>query len=152
MKLLARVNGAELEIDSAAQEIDLVEVRPGVYSALIEGRSVEVFLAREDGGVFRAAINGQVHAVELRDPRAYTAAGGPGADGGPLTIKAQMPGKVVQVLAAAGDEVEAEHGILVVEAMKMQNEIRVPRAGRIVSINVAPGDSVETGRALAVLE
>ena len=152
MKLLARINGADRGLDSAAEEIDLVELRPGVYSALVNGRSLEVFLEPEGAGMFRASINGQIHQIELRDPRSYTAAGGPGADGGPLTIKAQMPGKVVQVLAGPGDDVEAEHGILVVEAMKMQNEIRAPRSGRIVSINVAPGDSVETGRALAVLE
>lgn len=152
MKLVARINGADLDVDSAAAEIDLVELRPGVYSALLDGRSVEIFLEPQGGGLYRAIIDGQAHAIELRDPRSYLAAGGAGADGGPLTIKAQMPGKVVEVLAAPGDEVEAEHGILVVEAMKMQNEIRAPRSGRIVSINVAPGDSVETGRALAVLE
>lgn len=152
MKLLARINGADREYDTAASEIDLVELRPGVYSALLDGRSLEIFLEAQGGGAYRASIDGQAHAVELRDPRVYAAAAGAGADGGPLTIKAQMPGKIVQVLVGPGDEVEAEHGILVVEAMKMQNEIRAPRAGRIVSINVAPGDSVETGRALAVLE
>ena len=152
MKLLARINGADLELDSAAEEIDLVELRPGIYSALLDGRSMEIFLEANGNGVFKAAVNGHAHDIELRDPRAYAAAGGSGADGGALTIKAQMPGKVVEILTEPGDEVEAEQGVLVVEAMKMQNEIRAPKAGRIVSINVAAGDSVETGRALAVLE
>ena len=150
MKLLARVNGTERPLDGAA--IDLVELRPGVYSALIGGRSVEIYLEPAGGGAYRAAINGHVHAIELIDPRSHSAAARAGTEGGPQTIKAQMPGKVIEVLAAPGDEVAAEQGLLVVEAMKMQNEIRAPRAGRIVSINVAPGDSVETGRALAVLE
>lgn len=150
MTLIARVNGTERELDGKG--VDLVELRPGVYSALIGDRSVEVFLEPDGDGAFRATIRGVVHRVELIDPRSYVAAGGTGLEAGPQTIKAQMPGKVVEVLAAAGDEVQAEQGILVVEAMKMQNEIRAPRAGRIVSINVAAGDSVETGRALAVLE
>ena len=152
MKLLARINGADLELDTAELDVDLVQVRPGVYSALLDGRSLEIFLDAEGAGAYRATLNGQAHTIELRDPRSYAATAGAGMDGGPLTIKAQMPGKVVEVIASPGDEVEAEHGVLVVEAMKMQNEIRAPRAGRIVSINVAPGDSVETGRALAVLE
>ena len=150
MKLLARVNGAETPLDG--REIDLVELRPGVYSALIGTRSVEVFVERLDEGVYRATIRGFAHSVELIDPRSYSAAAGGDSDSGPQTIKAQMPGKVVEALAAPGDELQAGQGILVVEAMKMQNEIRAPRAGRLVSINVAPGDSVETGRALAVLE
>ena len=152
MKLLAHINGADLDFDSSAREIDLIEVRPGVYSALLDGRSVEIFLEPRGDGRYLAAINGYAHEIELRDPRRYSAAAGAGADGGPLTIKSQMPGKVVETLVSPGDEVEAEQGVLIVEAMKMQNEIRAPRAGRIVSINVAPGDSVETGRALAVLE
>jgi len=152
MKVLARINGADLEFDSAARELDLVQVRPGIYSALLDGRTVDVFLELLGAGAYRATVNGRAHDIGLRDPRSSAAAAGAGADGGPLTIKAQMPGKIVAVLAAPGEEVEAEHGILVVEAMKMQNEIRAPRAGRIVSINVASGDSVESGRALAVLE
>lgn len=150
MSLTIRVNGAEGALDG--RDVDLVELRPGVYSALLGRRSVEVFLEPGEDGAYRAFINGQAHEVELRDPRAYSAAAGSGADGGPFTLKAQMPGKVVQVLVEPGAEVQAEQGLLVIEAMKMQNEIRAPRDGRVVSINVAPGDSVETGRALAVLE
>ncbi len=152
MKLVGRINGAEIEINAANGSVDLAELRPGVFSALIDGRSLEVFVEPDGEGGWRATINGQTHAVELRDPRNYAAAAGGGGEGGAQTIKAQMPGKVVEILAEPGDEVEAEQGVLVVEAMKMQNEIRAPRAGRIVSINVSAGDSVESGRALAVLE
>ena len=152
MKLLAHINGAERELDADLGSLDLVELRPGVYSALLDGRSLDVYLEPAADGVLRATVDGRVYRIELRDPRSYVAAGGAGAEGGPQTVKAQMPGKVVEVLAAQGDQVEAGQGLLVVEAMKMQNEIRAPRAGRLVSINVVPGDSVETGRALAVLE
>jgi len=63
-----------------------------------------------------------------------------------------MPGKVVRVLVAEGAEVEAGAGILVVEAMKMQNELKSPRAGVVISVGVAPGDTVNAGDVLAVLE
>jgi biotin carboxyl carrier protein len=71
---------------------------------------------------------------------------------GQVTIVAPMPGRVVRVLAAAGDQVEARQPVIVVEAMKMENELRAPRAGRIKEIVVAPGTSVDAGRVLAVIE
>ena len=71
---------------------------------------------------------------------------------GQVTIVAPMPGRVVRVLAAAGDDVEARQPVIVIEAMKMENELRAPRAGRITEIGVAPGTSVEAGRVLAVIE
>ena len=69
-----------------------------------------------------------------------------------IAIVAPMPGRVVRVLVAPGDEVEARQGVVVVEAMKMENELRAPRAGRVKEISVAAGTSVESGRVLAVIE
>jgi biotin carboxyl carrier protein len=63
-----------------------------------------------------------------------------------------MPGRIVRVLAVQGDEVEAGQGIVVVEAMKMQNEMKAPRAGRVTSIAVKVGDSVNAGALLATVE
>jgi biotin carboxyl carrier protein len=63
-----------------------------------------------------------------------------------------MPGKVVRVLVKPGDEVVARQGVVVVEAMKMENELRAPRAGRVKEVSVVPGMSVEAGRILAVIE
>jgi biotin carboxyl carrier protein len=63
-----------------------------------------------------------------------------------------MPGKVVRVLVQVGEQVEAGAGLIVVEAMKMQNEMKSPRAGAVVSINVTAGDTVEAGALLAVIE
>ena len=71
---------------------------------------------------------------------------------GQVTIVAPMPGRIVRVLAAAGDAVEARQPVIVVEAIKMENELRAPRAGRITEIAVTPGASVEAGRILAVIE
>ena len=63
-----------------------------------------------------------------------------------------MPGRVVRVLAARGEEVEAHQGVVVIEAMKMQNELKSPKAGRVAEIRVAPGDTVSAGDVLAVIE
>jgi biotin carboxyl carrier protein len=71
---------------------------------------------------------------------------------GQVTIAAPMPGRVVRVLVGAGDAVEARQPVVVVEAMKMENELRAPRAGRIREVTVTPGASVEAGRILAVIE
>jgi biotin carboxyl carrier protein len=67
-------------------------------------------------------------------------------------ILAPMPGKVVRVQTEAGASVEKGTGVVVVEAMKMQNEMKSPRAGVVVSINVKPGDTVNAGQVLAVIE
>ena len=71
---------------------------------------------------------------------------------GDLPIVAPMPGRVVRVLVAAGDEIAARQPLVVVEAMKMENELRAPRAGRVKEVAVIPGTSVEAGRVLAVIE
>lgn len=71
---------------------------------------------------------------------------------GQVTIVAPMPGRVVRVLVANGDQVDVRQPVVVVEAMKMENELRAPRAGHVKEIAVAPGTSVEAGRVLAVIE
>ena len=71
---------------------------------------------------------------------------------GQISIVAPMPGRVVRLLVAPGDEVEARQGVVVVEAMKMENELRAPRAGKVREVSVAAGTSVEAGRVLAVIE
>ena len=63
-----------------------------------------------------------------------------------------MPGKVIQVLCSVGDEVTAGQGVIVIEAMKMQNEVKAAHAGKLVEIRVAPGDTVEAGQILAIIE
>jgi biotin carboxyl carrier protein len=71
---------------------------------------------------------------------------------GEISIIAPMPGRIVRVLAAPGDDIGARQPVVVVEAMKMENELRAPRAGRVKEISVTPGMSVEAGRVLAVIE
>ncbi len=75
-----------------------------------------------------------------------------GAGAGPARVKAPMPGKVVRVLVAPGDQVAARQGLVVVEAMKMENELRSPKAGRVKEVRVAEGTSVEAGAVLVVVD
>ena len=87
------------------------------------------------------------------DARRYRrAGGGPVAAAGELRVVAPMPGRVLRVLVKPGDVVEARQGLVVVEAMKMENEITAAKAGKVKEVAVAPGQSVESGRLLVVVE
>ena len=103
-------------------------------------------------GELLVALDGRTATVTVNGRRTGHA-GEAGVHGhGEISIVAPMPGRVVRVLAAAGDDVAARQGVVVVEAMKMENELRAPRAGRVREITVTPGTSVEAGRVLAVIE
>ena len=126
---------------------DIVEVEPGVYSVLLDGRSYEV---RVDGSEITLA--GQRLHIEIADPRRWNPAAATLRAEGRESIKAPMPGKIVRVLVAPGDQVAVGQGIVVIEAMKMQNELKAPRAGRVASVSVKEGDAVTAGTVLAVIE
>ena len=97
-------------------------------------------------------MDGRVAAVTVNGRRTGHAADTGSHGHGDVPIVAPMPGRVVRVLVAPGDPVEARQGVVIVEAMKMENELRAPRGGRVKEISVAPGASVEAGRVLAVIE
>ena len=106
--------------------------------------------SRED---FDVSIRGRNYAVTIVDPkRLRSGHNSDRHDHGPAQILAPMPGKVVRVQIEAGAEVEKGAGLVVVEAMKMQNELKSPRSGIVVSLNVKPGDTVNAGDVLAVVE
>jgi biotin carboxyl carrier protein len=92
-------------------------------------------------------------AVEVRDPRSLRSRrAATGQEAGPAKILAPMPGKIIRVLAAEGGEVEAGQGLVVVEAMKMQNEIKATKKGRVTRIAVKEGSAVNAGDLLAIVE
>jgi glutaconyl-CoA/methylmalonyl-CoA decarboxylase subunit gamma len=152
----SREKKGRLEIQSpgALIEADWAEVAPQVYSILLNGRSFDVRLERDRGDrgaagtVYTAHVGARVYQLELRDPRRARKSGPAGAHDGPIEIFAPMPGRIVKVLAAAGAEVKTGDSLMVIEAMKMQNEIRAPRAGRVELIRVAEGEGVESGAPL----
>lgn len=130
-----------------------------VLSIVLEGRSYEVLretvtAAEAESGIsINVVIAGQRYAAELRDPRALRSRRAPGHHGeGPRRIVSPMPGKVVRVLAAEGQQVEAGAGVLVIEAMKMQNELKSPKQGVIAKMTVAVGTAVNAGDVLAIVE
>jgi biotin carboxyl carrier protein len=128
-------------------EASIVEVEPGVYSVIANGNSWEVRRTGEE-----IAVAGHLMTWEVDDPRQWKRTGRSAEGHGHVSIKAAMPGKIVRILAAPGDIVEAGQGIIVVEAMKMQNELKVPRAGKVTSISVKENESVIAGAVLASIE
>jgi len=100
-----------------------------------------------------AIVNGLRLRVTVRDKKRMVGNRGPaGSGGGRVILSSPMPGKVVRILLSAGDPVGAHQGVLVVEAMKMQNEIQSPRAGVVTEISVSEGQTVNGGEVLAVIE
>ncbi len=150
MKWRIVVNGHAIEIDR--EQLDAVsEVEPGVYAVLAGGESFEVrLLAASDGWI--AEIDGQRFPVEVRDPRDASPRSRTALGSGRQNITAPMPGKVVRVLVKEGDQVETGQGLVVVEAMKMQNEMKASRPGRVVRVNTQPGNTTAAGETLVVLE
>lgn len=97
-------------------------------------------------------LAGRTTTIALNGRRTRHGADAGGHGTGDVSITAPMPGRVVRVLVSPGDEVQARQAVVVVEAMKMENELRTPRAGRVKDVSVTPGTSVEAGRILAVIE
>ena len=141
-----------ITIDGVEHDVDARELRSGSFSLLIDHRSYAVDV-RRDGDRCRVDVGGRAIDVTLVDTLRH---GGVALDAaaaeGPQEIRAMMPGKIVTVLVAAGDEVQKDQGILVVEAMKMENEVKAAGAGLVKEILVKPGQAVEAGEILARLE
>jgi biotin carboxyl carrier protein len=125
---------------------DVVEVEPNVYSVLVDGVSYEARIIGNE-----VVIAGVHMEFELNDPRQWKRSAGSADSSGRASLTAAMPGKIVRVLVAVGDEVTAGQGILMIEAMKMQNELKSPRAGRVTAIEVKENDSVNAGALLATI-
>ena len=137
-------------------EVDAQHVADGtgLWSLIVDGAQHEVAVAPEGEDRYRVSTAGTLHAVSVTDPLTHLArqAHGAVAGGGAQTVTAYMPGRVAAVLVAEGDEVEAGQGVVVLEAMKMENEIAPEHPGRIAKIHVSPGQAVEGGDPLFDLE
>jgi biotin carboxyl carrier protein len=139
----------EVLVDGRALEVDVREAGIHGLSLLVDGRTHDVAVERRAGG-YRVAVAGRVLDVDLEEGAAMAAPRAPSR--GPVRVLAPMPGKLVRVLVAAGETVSAGQGLVVMEAMKMENEIRAPRAGRVTEAPVREGQAVETGALLVLLE
>jgi len=139
-----RLNGRDFEVDA-------VLVRPDVLSLRIGNLAYEVKSERLASGL-QLWVGSTGFAVEVRDPRSLRGRTRAGDDGGPKKVVAPMPGKVVRLLVSEGDELESGRGVAVVEAMKMQNEIKSPKRGTVQKILVSEGAAVNAGDVLAIVE
>jgi biotin carboxyl carrier protein len=144
-------------VDGRAHLVDAARIGDYGLSLLVDGEAAvsrEVNVAPAGGrGDLLIVMDGRSVSASVnarRTGRAIADAGGQAH--GDQPVVAPMPGRVVRVLVAVGDEVAARQGVVVVEAMKMENELRSPKAGRIKEVAVAAGMSVESGRVLVIVE
>jgi biotin carboxyl carrier protein len=143
------------EIDGRQYDLAVQEAGQGSYLLMSEGRVFDCHVEGppESGKPIDVVVGVTRFALTLTDPRRLRGASGAGAHlDGAARIIAQMPGKVVRVLVDVGASVESGAGIVVVEAMKMQNEMKSPKAGIVVSLNVETGATVNAGDVLAIVE
>ena len=139
-----RLDGREVEVDAILARPDVLSLRIG--NIAYEVKSVRV---ADDWHLWMGSTP---FAAEVRDPRSLRGRSRSGDDQGPKRVVAPMPGKVVRFLVRDGDEVELGAGVAVVEAMKMQNEIKSPKKGVVQKILVGEGAAVNAGDVLAVVE
>ena len=151
MKLKAIIGETEEEVE-LKPDGGKVSARIGARGYELEAREIEdgTYLFFVGNRVREVRVDGSVQIIDPKRLRSGQNSGG--HHHGVAQIVAQMPGKVVRVHVEAGASVEKGAGVIVVEAMKMQNEMKSPRAGVVVSVNVKPGDTVNAGDVLAVLE
>ncbi|RKH00867.1 biotin/lipoyl-binding protein [Corallococcus praedator] len=142
-----------LTLNGKTYQVDALSVEQGTLSLLVDGQSYNVEF-EENGDEIGTLVRGQVNRVDVADERKLrmrAAAGGFSVEG-KQTILAPMPGKVVKVLVKVGDEVTEGQGLVVVEAMKMENELKSPKAGKVTEVFAREGTAVENNAKLVVVE
>jgi biotin carboxyl carrier protein len=143
--------GWSCRLDGNEVRVDAILARADVLSLRLADRAFEVKCERV-GSETHFWVGSQRFAVEVRDPRSLRARGRAAEERGAKKLTAPMPGRVVRILAAQGTEIEAGAGVVVVEAMKMQNEVKSPKKGKIQKILVTTGAAVNAGDVLAIVE
>ena len=137
--------------DEAEQIADCTHPEPGVWSILLDGRPYEARV-EHSGELAIVTVRGQRFEIRVSDPRRWKRGSQSGPGAGRQFVTAPMPGKIVRLLVQPGNAVDAGQGLVVVEAMKMQNELKAQRAGSVVSVEVAEGAPVSAGDTLLVID
>jgi biotin carboxyl carrier protein len=144
---------AQLSLEGKVYRASLSEPEPGIFVIIFNDRVYRCALERLPNGGIEVNVGGQRISVTANDKKHLRSnPGGSSGSGGRVTLFAPMPGKVVRILLEAGAEVNAHQGVLIVEAMKMQNEVQSPKAGKIAELRVSEGQTVNGGDILAVIE
>jgi biotin carboxyl carrier protein len=143
----------QISLDGQAIDADALEIAPGIFSVLLNGESHEIRVAPNPDGTLTLHDGPREFKAEVADPRAWRGRkhGAVEAEGR-QQIVAPMPGKVIRLLVKAGDRVEAGQGLLVVEAMKMQNEVKSPKTGIVEKLQAKEGHPVNAGDVLAWID
>jgi biotin carboxyl carrier protein len=166
MKYVATVGGTEHEIELEELtaesfaitlgpdrfEADLRRVGPASFSVLVGNRSFDFDVVRDEEEIVVTSRHGSTRLSVIDSARRATRGGSKREHRGPAQIKAQMPGRIVNVLVKAGDDVKEGQGLVIVEAMKMENEVKSPKAGKVAEVKVVAGQTVEKGALMIVIE
>ncbi len=147
-----RLEDGACEFGGETRVASVSDLGRGDYSVLVGGRQHLVHVRRRGLGRFEALVGGELLRIDRIDPRSLDSTPARARSSPARRVKAPMPGKVLAVRVAEGDEVSRNDPLAIVEAMKMQNELRAPEAGQVAQVQVQPGDSVSAGQTLVVIE
>ncbi len=140
-------------VDGRAIDAEVSEPESGVFLFKLDGRIIETYVGPFADSRSIVSVGGRDLEVTITDPKRLRGSASGGAhDHGHAEIKTAMPGKVVRILRKVGDHVTKGEGVIVVEAMKMQNEMKSPRDGTIGEVRVTEGDTVGAGDVLVVID
>jgi biotin carboxyl carrier protein len=142
--------GYRVEVNGQVMEVDARRGAHGAMSLIVAGASVPALIERRGEG-YTVHLREDTFDVVLAEG-ARVGAGGPRVAAGPLRVTAPMPGRLVRVLVEPGQQVAAGQGLVVMEAMKMENELRAARAGRVAEVHARERQAVESGALLVVLD
>ena len=167
MKLRIEVDGEEYSLDikpdgaechydlrgvtAASGTASVVPAGLGVFSVLLNTKSFRVYIV-QTGDVLDVRVNGRHYVIGVADRRDSWSVKKKSTAAGPVEIRAQMPGKIISLLVQSGSRVQAGQGVIVVEAMKMQNEMKSPKDGVVSQIRVTEGATIAPGETLVVIE
>jgi biotin carboxyl carrier protein len=153
VELIREAGRWQISLDGQPTKADAVEIAPNIFSILLSGQSHEIRVTPQTDGTLTLQSRDHQFTAEVLDPRAWSGRRhGQIEAQGRQQIIAPMPGKVVRLLVKTGDKVEAGQGILVVEAMKMQNEVRSPKTGTVERLQAQEGQPVNAGQGLAWID
>ncbi len=152
VEISGRAGRYQVRIGGQVWEVDGRRTPEGAYSLLVDGASWVAYVSPHEG-TLQVEVGGQTYAVQVEEYESHLirTRGGAGGPAGGQTLTAPMPGRVSHVAVRAGDRVRAGDPLVVIEAMKMENEFRAAADGTVAEVRVVPGQAVNAGDVLVVL-
>jgi len=155
VEIIANALAMRARVDDRVYDLDVSETEPNVYLIKDRGRIYEIAVAQNglDGSFYNVRIGVDHLEAKIIDPKRLRGVADLSGDtSGRAEVRSAMPGKVVRILVSTGQAVQKGDGIIVVEAMKMQNEMKSPKDGIVIDIKVSENDAVGAGDMLLVIE